>query len=178
MSDEDYLVARTDGNVLKNLAKMGERLKELRLDMDAKEQAYKDAKKEHDYYAGTILPMEMFNAGVSSVELMTGGCMQYDRKYYCQPNKNEEDKRAMAAWLREHGGEHLIKERAAVDASQVDKLAAAGIPFVEIADINTNSLKAFLKDLLGGNGGTPQVSADEIPACIHFQEVGVVSIDV
>jgi hypothetical protein len=122
--------------------------------------------------------MEMFNAGVSSLDLITGGRLSYEHKYYCQPNKNAADKNVIADWLRQHGGEHLIKDQAYVDGALIDKLKESGIPYIEKDDINTNSLKAFIKDKLGGQGGgTQQLTLEDIPACIHFQEVSTVRID-
>jgi hypothetical protein len=45
------------------------------------------------------------------------------KMFYCQPNnKNEADKRSIAEWLRANGGSNLVKERAAVDGTQIDKL--------------------------------------------------------
>jgi hypothetical protein len=157
---------------------MGEHLKQLKIKMVEAETLYEAAKKEYEYYANSVLPMEMYNAGVSRIDLLDGGVMTYERKYYCTPNKNEADKLKMASWLRDHGGDHLIKERAAVDASKIDALKEAGIPFVEICDFNTNSLKAFLKDKIGASGGTAQLTVEEIPECMHFQEAGAVSIDI
>jgi hypothetical protein len=174
---EEYLIAPEDKNVLANLSKMGEHLKELKIAFLQAEAEYDRTKKELDYYAGTVLPTEMMNAGVSSVELIDGGVMTYDRIYRCSPNKNEQDKAIMADWLRQHGGEFLIKERAAVDASNIDKLQAVGIPFVEICDLNTNSLKAFLKDKIGAGGGVAQIMVTDIPEVMHFQETGTVTIE-
>jgi hypothetical protein len=174
----DYLVAPEDKNVLKNLSKMGEELKRLKIKMVEAETVYDAAKKEYEYYANTVLPMEMYNAGVSRVDLLDGGVMTYERKYFCTPNKNEVDKKLMADWLREHGGDSLVKERAAVDGSKIDELRKAGIPFTEICDFNTNSLKAFLKSQIGAAGGVAQIQLEDIPACMHFQEAGIVTIDV
>ena len=81
----DYMTQEPDKQVLKNLSQMGEHLKELKMKMLATEAEYEKAKKEHDYYASSILPMEMFNAGVAEVKLISGGVMTYDRKFYCQP---------------------------------------------------------------------------------------------
>jgi hypothetical protein len=175
---DEYLLTDSDTGVLKNLSTMGSRLKELKVKMLEAETLYEAAKKEYEYYANTVLPMEMYNAGVSRVDLLDGGVMTYERKYYCTPNKNEADKAKMALWLREHGGDHLVKERAAVDATNISKLKEVGIPFVEICDFNTNSLKAFLKDKIGASGGTQQVKLEEIPECMHFQEAGVVAIEI
>ena len=175
----DYLqMTEASAAVTKNLAQMGEQLKKLKLDMITKEAEFKQAEKEYNYYASSILPMEMFNAGVSELKLMSGGLMKYERKFYCQPNKNAADKKIMADWLHKNGGGHLVKAAATVDGAQIDALKAAAIPFTEIADMNTNSLKAFLKDKIGAAGGMVQIQIQDIPACMHFQEVGLVSIDV
>lgn len=174
----DYLVNNTDKNVLQNLTKMGEHLKQLRIKMLKTEAEFDAAKKEYEYYSSSVLPMEMFNAGISELKLMSGGIMTYERKFYCTPNKNEKDKQIMAEWLRENDGSFLIKEKASVDGAQIDSLKAAGIPFTETDDINTNSLKAFLKDKIGAAGGIQQIQIQDIPACIHFQEVGQVTIDI
>ncbi len=174
---DDYLIAPTDKNVLQNLSKMGSHLKALKVKMVEAEAVYEAAKKEYDYYANSVLPMEMYNAGVSTLELMDGGILRYERKFYCTPNKNEADKKKIADWLRANGGEFLIKERAAVDAAQIPLLVNARVPFTEICDFNTNSLKAFLKDKLGAGGGLAQITPEQIPAEIHFQEQGMVTIE-
>ncbi len=178
MELEEYLVQETDASVLKNLSVMGGRLKELKLKVVETEAAYKEAQKEYDYYASSVLPMEMFNAGITSLELADGGRMTYERNYYCQPNKNVADREIIVRWLREQGGDHLIKQKASVDGKQIPLLKDAEIPFTEIDDINTNSLKAFLKDKLGISGGVQQITMDEIPEAMHFYEVGQVTIDV
>jgi hypothetical protein len=175
---EDYLVNEADQAVLKNLSTIGSHLKEIKVKMLEMETLFDAAKKEYEYYANSVMPMEMFNAGVARVDLLDGGTLTYERKYYCSPNKNEADKNIMAEWLRKQGGESLIKERAVVDASKIPALTEAGIPFAEISDFNTNSLKAFLKDKIGAAGGTAQITIEDIPDCMHFQEVGVVEIEV
>jgi hypothetical protein len=84
----------------------------------------------------------------------------------------------MAEWLRNNGGQHLVKASGRVSEAQLEKLIAAEIPFTEVDDINTNSLKAFLKAGIGAGSGLVQFQIQDIPSCMHFQEVGVVSIDV
>lgn len=179
MSDFDYLrVQEGDISVLKNITTMGEHLKKLKVRVLAAEAELKAAKKEHDYYASSILPMEMFNAGLSEIRLISGEMMRYERKFYCQPNKNAADRKIIYDWLKDNDGEFLIKEKATVDGAQIDKLKESGIPYIEYGDVNTNSLKSFLKDKIGAGGGTVQLEIADIPECIHFQEVGVVDIEI
>jgi hypothetical protein len=170
--DLSYLeVGDQDKKVLKNLADMGERLKTLRLNMLNKEAEFEQAKKEYEHFANVILPQEMFSVGLTSLTLANGGQINVQHKYYCQPNKNDADRKTMSDWLRKNQGEHLIKSIANVDAADVDKLKDNGIPYTEKNDINTNSLKAFLMDGLGLKGGVQKFTVEDIPACIHFQEV-------
>jgi len=60
----------------------------------------------------------------------------------------------------------------------MDKLKATGIPYAEVDDLNTNSLKAFFKDKIGAGTGVAQLQIQDIPESFHFQEVGFVNIEV
>ena len=175
MSDElGYLtegMQQNDKQVLKNLSQMGEQMMKLRKDMLTKEAEYEAAKKEYEHYANVILPQEMFSVGLTSITLANGGQINVQHKYYCQPNKNDDDRKLMSDWLRGHQGEHLIKSQASVSSEDIDKLKEQGIPFTEKNDINTNSLKSFLMDGLGLKGGVQKFTVEDIPPCIHFQEV-------
>lgn len=178
MSDDyDYLTMdSSDKNVLKNLSKMGEQLKTLKLRMLEAQANADAAKKEYEHYANVVLPTEMFSAGVDSLSLTSGGNITVKRNFYCQPNKNAKDRATMAAWLRENGGEYLIKSNAKVSMDDMDSLKDNNIPFIEETDINTNSLKSFLKDKIGATTGVQQIKVEDIPDCIHFQEVTSVDL--
>jgi hypothetical protein len=177
--DLSYLeVDKQDKKVLKNLSKLGEHLIELRKNMLAKEAEYEQSKKEYEHFANVILPQEMFSVGLTSMTLANGGQINVLHKYYVQPNKNDDDRRVMSDWLRKNQGEHLIKSVANVAGADIDKLKKGGIPFTEKNDINTNSLKAFLMDGLGLKGGVQKFTVDDIPACIHFQEVSYAELSI
>lgn len=180
MSDDlSYLsVDSKDKKVLKNLSKMGEHLFELRKNMLAKEAEYEQSKKEYEHFANVILPQEMFSVGLTSMTLANGGQINVQHKYYCQPNKNDADRKIMTDWLKEHQGEHLIKAIANVDKADIDKLKEQNIPFTEKTDVNTNALKAFLTDGLGLKGGVQKFTVEDIPACIHFQEVSFAELTI
>lgn len=177
----DYLdqgLAQSDKTVLKNLSQMGEKLKELQLKMLETQALADQAKKEFEHYANVIIPQEMFSAGVDSIGLSSGGSLKVKRNFYCQPNKNPEDKKKIVEWLRANGGGHLVKHDASVAAEDMDKLQQNGIPFIENTSVNTTSLKAFLKDKIGATTGVQQIAVEDIPACIHFQEVTTVELDI
>jgi hypothetical protein len=175
----DYLVAEQDQNVLKNLSVMGEHLRNLKIKQLEAEARADDAKKEYEYYASSVLPMAMYNAGVESIKLDTGGVLTLDRKFRCTPNKNAEDRAIQAAWLRTYNLDEIINASASVDGAQLELLKKAGIPYTEIDDINTNKLKAAIIDLLGmKKGSIAKIQLTDIPACFHFQEVTECSIKI
>lgn len=180
MSDQyDYLkINETDKGVLKNLSEMGEQLKQLKLEMLAAEAAAETAKKAYEHYANVVIPQEMFSAGVDSISLTTGGKLSLKHNFYCQPNKNAEDRAKIVKWLRKNGGGHLVAHNATVSAEDMDKLTADNIPFIENTEVNTASLKAFLKDKIGATTGVQQIEIADIPAYIHFYEVTTVDLEV
>lgn len=175
---ENTGINQQDHSILKNLSQMGEKLKELQLKMIEAQAEADRTKKEFEHYANVIIPQEMFSAGVDSIGLASGGSLKVKRNFYCQPNKNAEDKAIIAKWLRENGGGHLVKHDASVSAEDMDKLKDNGIPFIENTSVNTTSLKAFIKDKIGATTGVQQIKPEDIPACIHFQEVTTVELDI
>ena len=179
MSDNyDYLsVENTDKQVLKHLAEMGEQLKKLKEKQLAAEAEAEQAKKEFEHYANVVIPSEMHSCGVNSISLSSGGSLSLKHNFYCQPNKNAEDRKKIVEWLREHNGGHIVEHDATVSAEDMELLDKNGIPFIENTTVNTQKLKSFLKDGIGATTGVQQFAIDEIPACIHFQEVTTVEID-
>lgn len=170
--DLSYLeVDKQDKKVLKNLSDMCALLKSLKLKALEAEAAAEQANKEYEHFANVILPQEMFSLGVDSMTLADGGKISIQRKYYIQPNKNDDDRKVIANWLRSHKGEHLIKSVANVDKTDIEKLKEQNIPFVEKTEVNSNALKSFLINGLGLKNSVQQFTVEEIPACIHFQEV-------
>jgi hypothetical protein len=180
MSEDNYghLKFETeDKQVLSRLRDMGEMLKSLKTKQLEAEAALDAAKKEYEHYANVILPSEMHAVGLDSITLTSGGMIKMKRNFYCQPNKNAEDRAKMAEWLRKNGGGHIIKNNATVASEDIDKLIAEDIAFIENTEINTNSLKAFLRDGIGVTTGVQQFEIDDIPACMHFREVQTVELE-
>lgn len=174
----DYMtgINSEDHQVISNLAKMGERLKELKQKQLEAEAIADQAKKEYEHYANVVVPQEMFSAGVESLSLKSGGSLSLKHNFYCQPNKNVEDRKKIVDWLRANNGGHLVEHDATVAAEDMDRLTADGIPFIENTVVNTAKLKSFLKDGIGATSGVQKFTIEDIPACIHFQEVTTVDI--
>lgn len=180
MSDEfDYLSIKTeDKQVLSNLSEMCEQLKALKQKMLEAEAEAERSKKEYEHYANVIIPQEMFSAGIDSVSLKTGGTVSIKHNFYCQPNKNADDRKKIVDWLRKNGGDYIIEHDASVSAEDMEKLDKNGIPYIENTSVNTARLKSFIKDGIGVTTGVQKFTVSDIPACIHFQEVTTVDIEV
>lgn len=176
----DYLtdgIQEQDRGILKNLSQMGEKLKELKLKMLADQAQAEQSKKEYEHYANVIIPKEMYSAGVDSVGLTSGGSLKVKHNFYCQPNKNEADRKKIIDWLRANDGDHIIDHAANVSVNDIDKLKDLDIAFVENLSVNTSKLKSFIKDKLGVTTGVQQITVADIPECVHFQEVTVVELE-
>lgn len=178
MSDDfDYLnIANSDKQVLSNLAAMGEKLKALKEKQLQAEALAEQAKKEYEHYAHVVIPQEMFSCGVESLSLKSGGVLSLKHNFYCQPNKNPEDRKKIVEWLRANNGGHIVEHDATVAAEDMERLEKDGIPYIENTVVNTAKLKSFIKDGIGATTGVQQFTIEDIPACIHFQEVTTVDI--
>lgn len=174
----DYLTIKSeDKQVLKNLSDLGKHLQELLLVMQTKEAEYSAAKKAYEHFANVVLPTEMFSVGVNSITLDDGSTISIKRNFYCQPNKNANDRLTIVNWLKANGGAHLIESDAKVSSADIAALKSNNIPFIEETAVNTNKLKSFLKDKIGATTGVQQITLEDIPVCIHFQEVTSVAIE-
>lgn len=183
MSDTDYgyledgIAALQTQEVLSNIAAVGNKLKELKQRMIDTEVAAKKAAAEYKHYAEVVVPMQMKASGLDSVKLVSGGTLSIKHNLYCQPNKNEKDQKIMADWLIKHGGEGIVKQEARVDQSSLDSLSEAGIPYAVTTSINTNSLKAFIKNALGlSKGAVKRIDVADIPPCIHFSMIDTAEV--
>ena len=178
-NNEDYSyleINQADAQVLSKLKEMGEHLKELKMKQLLAEEEADKAKKAYEHFANVIIPAQMHACGVDSITLSSGGTLSVTHKFYCQPNKNPEDRKKIYEWLKKYNGEHLLKKTASVASDDISKLTNAGIPFIENNDVNTQSLKSFIKSGLGLSDGPQQFDLQDIPECIHFQEVSAAEI--
>lgn len=143
--------------------------------MQEAEEAFERAKQAYDDYSKRVLPdLFKFN-GIQSI--MTGDLLvSVETKTSCSINKNEADKQNVAAWLREHDGENLVKQELIVPESQKEKLEAMNVTFKEDLSMNTNSVKAFLLDQLGQKGGPAVIQKTDIPKGINFYQWDEMSV--
>ena len=145
------------------------KMRQLEVDMFEKQLVYDQARKEYDDYKATVVLASMTSAGLNSLEDDEGNFIKLETRFHCNPNKNDADRKIINEWLASQGGGFLVKRQGIVEAEQLDMMRNAGIPFAEKTDMNTNSLKAFLKDLLGySKGGVSKIALEDIPDQMHF----------
>jgi hypothetical protein len=143
-------------------------MRTLQAKMVEAEAAYKHASEEFEHYKASVVVAAFTNAGITYLEDANGNTIKLETKYYCNPNKNDQDRAIIAKWLTDHQGAFLLKHEGKVDGAQLEALKKSGIPYQDKIDVNTTSLKAYLKGALGLNGGTAQITMEEIPECMHF----------
>jgi hypothetical protein len=148
MSDFNYEV-NTSGTILEEVSAMATRLSQLEEKVRLAEEAFKLAKKEYETYSMVTLPNVFQTNGLSSMVLENGKKIVLTDKFSCQPQKSDEARKVVRDFLKAHSGDALIKENAIVSADDIEKLKSAGIQFSVTSDVNTNSLKSFLKEILG-----------------------------
>lgn len=177
--DLSYLtegIEHSDKQVLTNISTLSKKLVQLKQDMLLAEEAYENAKKAYEHFANVLLPQEMFSCGLDSIKLDTGETVEVIHNFYCQPNKNAQDRQVIADFLKKYNGEHLIEHNVNVAEADTQLLKENNIPFTDSVTINTARLKAFLKAGIGESNGTQLFNIDDIPKCAHFQEVTTVQI--
>lgn len=154
------------------------RLTDLKWKVEQAQEALDKATKEYDDYVHNTFCQVFRTNGLESFRLSDGTRINVITKTSCSINKNEKDKEAVANWLREHGAPELVKSELHVPAASKYKqeLDALGIPNEETMTMNTNSVKAWLLDMLGQKGGTAQIAVEDIPKGIHFFQYDDVEI--
>ena len=171
MSDElgflDEGVMEESKTIIEEMRAMADRLVEMEFNYTTLQEKANQAKKLYDEFRCVTVPTAFRMAGITSLETTGGARINIRRKYYCSPNKNEEDQKSMCDWLREHNGGDLIKSKAVVDSTQIPKLLEAGIPHTQQTEVNTTSLKAWLKREVG-EGSVATIKLEEIPPYMHF----------
>ena len=126
----------------------------------------KAATDDYNHLAHDIIPDYYKANGISKMCLEDGTIISIDEKLTCSPTKGMSDK--LAEWLRANGGDDLVKSKLEIDVKFIESIKAAGIPFIEETTVNTNSLKAWLKDALGKSGSVARLEVKDIPDFINL----------
>lgn len=178
MSDV-YYEQETPEALMVELKRMADEMSAAKKAYEKAQQEADDLRKQYDTLARVTVPQYFKTNGISSISTTQGDIVRIVEKSSCSPNKNPTDRNKICDWLTENGGEDLIKTYLSVSADQKQALTLANIPFEEMTDINTNSLKSWLLGQLGKKHSVAQIELEDIPKEIHlwlYEEAEIVLI--
>ncbi len=175
MSDCDFLndaPVADEGSVLE--AELGRYVAELldaqRLVAEA-EQLLKEREKVLRKLDEEVLPDIMTRANIDMIGTAYGNLVLKEDLKARIPSDPFARERALE-WLREHNAEALIKSEVVISETEdqkiseelIDSLRRMGLSFSKSEAVNTNSLAAFFRELLGiKKGSIATMQSDEIP---------------
>lgn len=169
MSDfMDGIVAEEKPTALSEVMLYVDKLKEIRDEIAEREAALKELKKQDEKLSMEIIPTYFQQHGISELALENGQKVLVKEDLAASvPVKDLIKREAVIKWLIQHGGGDLVKDTLTIEDPEVDTikyLTARGYsPEVTVA-VNSNSLKAFLKEALGmKKGAVATISAQDVP---------------
>lgn len=146
-----------DTTAMAEVKKAVEVWRELKFKMDSAEAVFNEAKKVYEEYCKDVVSRVFRQNGLESLRLDDGSTVEVVSKIRCSIQKDS--KNTVADWLRAHDADNLVKAELVVMASQKEKLDSIGVPYDEEVDMNTNSVKAWVKgEIERGN-----VGVDDLP---------------
>jgi hypothetical protein len=157
--------------VMQQCSVLGSELARLKYEMDEAEIAFNTAKARFMTMQTIDVPNFFQMNGLKGVTLEDGTRVEIKNKYHCSPNKNPADRAKICKWLKEHCGDYLIKENVIVDPVFIGLLEENNVKYAVDVEVNTNSLKAFLKSMTGEDGTIPHFDLADIPNEVHFIKV-------
>lgn len=85
------------------------------------------------------------NNGIEKLCCEDGAEIEVVEKARCSIKKDAQSQKEVAQWLRDNGMDNIVKAQLIVMPSQAEKLKQMGVPYDETVDMNTNSVKAYIK---------------------------------
>jgi hypothetical protein len=157
------------GDFYADISAMAERLSVLKERMDSSEATFKHNKEEYELLKNVTIPQFCTLHGLSELKTTDGKVLTIEEKYACSPAKNAEARRIISQFLKDHNGEHLLHESVKCDIDACELLDMSGIQYEVETDLNTNSLKAWIKEVLGyKKGSIAQITEQELPKQFGF----------
>jgi hypothetical protein len=179
MGDQDFL-AKTEDSTPTALAQVAEVVHgwENLLARIAKGKALlKDLEKQEEIFARQTIPSMMKMHGLTTVGLDNGLTLSVEDKLWVRVPEEEEKRAEAIKFLFSNGGATLVKEQLIIEEASEEvkqKIEEAGYDYVEKETVNTNSLTAWAKEVLGLKKGSVQrLDPNEFPKCMglfQYQE--------
>jgi chorismate mutase len=143
---------------------------DLSMRLAEKEQELEDIKKELEGVNHQLVDL-LVERGWTTLPLAGGRKLELKESVYARFPKED---RAAEKWLEDNGGGDMLKPSIVVDGRDetvIEALSSLGAEFTQKTDVNTNSLQAFFRRLLGQTKGSVRcIEPEEVPACFSLFE--------
>lgn len=124
--------------------------------MTKAEMQYEIAKEKYEQEVKKTSELLRLN-GLEALKCEDGSQLELVQNVRCSISKSGKD--SVAQWLRQQGAERLVKSQLVVDSSHSSELKNMGIAYDEEVEMNTNSVKAWVK----GEMEMGNVSVSDLP---------------
>ena len=169
MSD-DFLTKAAEeekGKVdMAGLEDLSSQLVQLRAKITEKELELANLKTQETKLNKETFPQFMLRYGLRELKLASGSTISIKKDVYARIPKEPARRKEAIAWLKEHGGEEIVKEALTVDdpdEALLKVIQDMGVFYSVDQEVNTNSLLAFLREALGLKKGTlARVSIEDV----------------
>lgn len=156
----------TDG-IIEQIKEKSVKLVELEKRYEEKEQELKELEKDIAELSEKELPMLFDKIGMVEFTLSDGTRVEMKQEVFARLAVQDEKARKDAlVWLREQNAGDIIQHKIVINSptdNVRNNLIIHSIPFKEEENVNTNTLKAFLKSFLGISSPTSQGDVRDVP---------------
>ena len=153
--------------VFSEISSYAQQLEALDVAIEEKEKELSELKEKKTQLETVTIPTIMMRERIENIGLDNGRQMTMKPVVSVRVPKNEEGRKKVLQFLYDHGAGHLIKDSLTVEdapESLRQKLVEEGIAFDTDISVNTNSLVAWAKGVLGMTKGSVQtIAKDDFP---------------
>ena len=133
-----------DSTAMAEVKQVVAKWRELKAAMDEAEFNFTRAKNIYEAYVKSDMVGRLRQNGIESLGLEDGSRLEVVQQTKCSIKKDQASQDEVAAWLRQHEADQLVKSQLIVMPSQKAVLDKMGIAYDEDITMNTNSVKAFI----------------------------------
>lgn len=166
--------------VFSEISSYAQQLEALDVAIDEKEHELSELKEKRTQLESVTIPTVMMQNRIDSIGLDNGRQLTMKPVVSVRVPKNEEGRKKVLQFLYDHGAGHLIKDSLTVEdapESLRQKLVEENIAFDTDISVNTNSLVAWAKGVLGMTKGSVQtIAKDDFPKEANLFIANVASI--
>lgn len=165
MAEEWLDAVPADKTAMAEVNAMVSKLRAAQFAMDNAEQVFTNLKNEYQKVVQEVCQC-FRNNGLEALQCSDGHSVQITSNVRCSIKKDDASKNEVAKWLRERGMDNLVKSELIVMPSQAEKLRQMNVPFDETLDMNTNSVKAYVR----GELDCGSMTREDIPKGLSWFE--------